>query len=167
MKSLIKAIGEWLQLVLVAFMVLQFFFIARVAWMSVSDPASTAFERSQAWQIISQKGHLAWRQDWRPVDHISVALKRAVLASEDSGFVQHKGVWWEAVEKAWRKNATAQAKLEAQATKANSNAKKTMPKIVGGSTITQQLAKNLLLSGERTLLEKPKNGSLPQPWKPF
>jgi monofunctional biosynthetic peptidoglycan transglycosylase len=158
MKSLIKAIGEWLQLVLVAFMVLQFFFIARVAWMSVSDPASTAFERSQAWQIISQKGHLAWRQDWRPVDQISVALKRAVLASEDSGFVQHKGVWWEAVEKAWRKNATAQAKLEAQAAKANSNAnsnaKKTMPKIVGGSTITQQLAKNLLLSGERTLLRK-------------
>ena len=118
MKSLIKAIGEWLQLVLVAFMVLQFFFIARVAWMSVSDPASTAFERSQAWQIISQKGHLAWRQDWRPVDQISVALKRAVLASEDSGFVQHKGVWWDAVEKAWRKNANAQAKLEAQAAKA-------------------------------------------------
>jgi monofunctional biosynthetic peptidoglycan transglycosylase len=154
MKYWVKAIGEWLQLVFVAFMVLQLFFIARVAWMSVSDPASTAFERSQAWQIFSQKGHLAWRQDWRPVDQISVTLKRAVLASEDSGFVQHKGVWWEAVEKAWRKNATAQAKLEAQASKANSNAKKTMPKIVGGSTITQQLAKNLLLSGERTLLRK-------------
>ena len=158
MNLLIRAIREWLQLVLVAFLVLQLFFVGRVAWMTVSDPSSTAFERSQAWQIISQKGHLAWRQDWRPVDQISVNLKRAVLASEDSGFKQHKGVWWDAVEKAWRKNATAQAKLEAQTAKANSNVsasgKKAMPKIVGGSTITQQLAKNLLLTGERTLLRK-------------
>jgi monofunctional biosynthetic peptidoglycan transglycosylase len=80
-------------------------------------------------------------------------LKRAVLASEDSGFTQHNGVWWDAVEKAWRKNASAQAKLEAQAAqKKNATAK--APKIVGGSTITQQLAKNLLLTGERTLLRK-------------
>jgi monofunctional biosynthetic peptidoglycan transglycosylase len=75
-----------------------------------------------------------------------------VLASEDSGFTQHKGVWWESIEKAWRKNASAQAKLDAQAAKANG--KKNMPKIVGGSTITQQLAKNLLLTGERTMLRK-------------
>jgi len=74
------------------------------------------------------------------------------LASEDSGFTQHKGVWWDAVEKAGRKNASAQAKLEAQAAKANG--KKNMPKIVGGSTITQQLAKNLLLTGERTMVRK-------------
>jgi monofunctional biosynthetic peptidoglycan transglycosylase len=120
--------------------------------MAVSDPSSTAFERSQAWQIFSQKGQLKWRQDWRSADQISVHLKRAVLASEDSGFTQHKGVWWDAVEKAWRKNASAQAKLEAQAAKANG--KKNMPKIVGGSTITQQLAKNLLLTGERTMLRK-------------
>jgi monofunctional glycosyltransferase len=104
---------------LVALVLLQVFFIGRVAWMAVSDPASTAFERSQAWQILSQKGHLKWRQDWRPSDQISVNLKRAVLASEDSGFMQHKGVWWESIEKAWRKNASAQAKLDAQAAKAN------------------------------------------------
>ena len=152
MKKIFKAIREWLQLVLVALVLLQIFFIGRVAWMAVSDPASTAFERSQAWQIISQKGHLKWRQDWRAVDQISVNLKRAVLASEDSGFMQHKGVWWDAVEKAWRKNASAQAKLDAQAEKAKG--KNAMPKIVGGSTITQQLAKNLLLTGERTLLRK-------------
>ena len=152
MKQVFKAIREWLQLVLVALVLLQVFFIGRVAWMAVSDPASTAFERSQAWQIFSQKGHLKWRQDWRKTDQISVNLKRAVLASEDSGFTQHKGVWWESIEKAWRKNASAQAKLEAQAAKASG--KKSMPKIVGGSTITQQLAKNLLLTGERTMLRK-------------
>jgi monofunctional biosynthetic peptidoglycan transglycosylase len=152
MKQVLKAIREWLQLVLVALVLLQVFFIGRVAWMAVSDPASTAFERSQAWQILSLKGHLKWRQDWHPSDQISVNLKRAVLASEDSGFTQHKGVWWESIEKAWRKNASAQAKLDAQAAKANG--KKNMPKIVGGSTITQQLAKNLLLTGERTMLRK-------------
>jgi monofunctional biosynthetic peptidoglycan transglycosylase len=154
MKQVFKALRDWLLLVLVALVLLQIFFIGRVAWMAVSDPASTAFERSQAWQIISQKGHLKWRQDWRAVDQISVSLKRAVLASEDSGFNQHKGVWWDAVEKAWRKNANAQAKLEAQAAKAKANGQKAMPKIVGGSTITQQLAKNLLLTGERTMLRK-------------
>lgn len=152
MKQFLQAIREWLQLVLVALVLLQVFFIGRVAWMTISDPASTAFERSQAWQILSQKGSLKWRQDWRPTEQISVNLKRAVLASEDSGFTQHKGVWWESIEKAWRKNASAQAKLEAQAAKANG--KKSMPKIVGGSTITQQLAKNLLLTGERTMLRK-------------
>ena len=150
MKNFIFALQQWLKLVLVGFVLLQFFFIGRVGLMAFSDPASTAFQRSQAWQIISQEGHLIWRQDWRGADQISNTLKRAVLASEDSGFTQHNGVWWDAVEKAWRKNASAQAKLEAQAAQ-KKNAKAKAPKIVGGSTITQQLAKNLLLTGERTL----------------
>jgi monofunctional biosynthetic peptidoglycan transglycosylase len=138
-----------LLLLLAGFVLLQLFFIGRVGLMSVLDPSSTAFERSQAWQIVSSQGRLLWRQAWVPPEQIAKSLKRAVLASEDSAFTSHNGVWWEAVEKAWSKNA----KLEAQAAQ-KKNGKVVAPKIVGGSTITQQLAKNLLLSGERTLIRK-------------
>jgi monofunctional biosynthetic peptidoglycan transglycosylase len=151
--SILNALKQWLWLVLAGFVILQLFFVGRVAFMAVVDPSSTAFERSQAWQIVSTQGRVTWRQQWQSDEQIAKTLKRAVLASEDSAFTTHKGIWWDAIEKAWQKNATSQAKLEAQAAKKN-GAQTATPKIVGGSTITQQLAKNLLLSGERTLLRK-------------
>lgn len=153
MRFALYAFKQWLLLLCAGFVLLQLFFIGRVGFMAVVDPSSTAFERSQAWQIVSNQGRLLWRQTWLPSDQIAKTLKRAVLASEDSAFTSHNGVWWDAVEKAWSKNAKAQAKLEAQAAQ-KKNGKVASPKIVGGSTITQQLAKNLLLSGERTLIRK-------------
>ena len=153
LSSVLKALKQWLWLMLAGFVILQLFFVGRVACMAVLDPSSTSFERSQAWQIANSKGRLIWRQQWQADDQIAKTLKRAVLASEDSAFTSHNGVWWDAIEKAWQKNAKTQAKLEAQAAK-KSDAKTAVPKIVGGSTITQQLAKNLLLSGERTMLRK-------------
>lgn len=138
---------RWLLLLLVAFMGLQFFFLVRIAVMARVAPESTAFERSEAWRIVSQKDKLRWGQDWVPYTQLSENLKRAVIASEDDIFAQHDGVQWDAIEKAWAKNA----KAELQASK-NVNAKQA--KIVGGSTITQQLAKNLFLSGERTFVRK-------------
>lgn len=153
MAKIIRAFKQWLGLLLMALLLLQIYFVARVALMAVIDPSSTAFERSQAWQILSTQGQLKWRQEWQPSSQLATTLKRAVLASEDSAFTSHHGIWWDAIEKAWSKNAKAQAKIEAQASKKN-NAKPAAPKIVGGSTITQQLAKNLLLSGERTLVRK-------------
>ncbi len=147
-----KALLRWFALVLVAAIVLQVFFVARIASMAVINPKSTAFERSEAWRIYSAKGRIPWRQEWVDYAQISDYLKRAVIASEDDAFSYHDGLDWEAMEKAWQKNAQA----EAQATKrSGGSGKPTRPlKIVGGSTITQQLAKNLFLSGERTLLRK-------------
>ena len=153
MRHALYAFKQWLLLLLVGFVLLQLFFIGRVGFMAVVDPSSTAFERSQAWQIVSSQGRLLWRQAWVPSEQIAKTLKRAVLASEDSAFTSHNGVWWDAVEKAWSKNAKAQAKLDALAAQ-KKNGNVVAPKIVGGSTITQQLAKNLLLSGERTLVRK-------------
>lgn len=142
-----KSFGRWLVLFLLAAVCLQLFFVGRIALMTVLAPQSTAFERSQAWQIVSNKGALPWRQEWQDYDHISDALKRAVIASEDDGFASHDGVDWDALEKAWTKNAKAEERAE-------KTRSKRPPKIVGGSTITQQLAKNLFLAGERTLLRK-------------
>ena len=153
MRLALEALKQWLLLTGVGLVLLQLFFVGRVGMMTVVDPSSTAFERSQAWQIFSQKGELKWRQSWESSDRIAKTLQRAVLASEDSAFTNHHGVWWDAVEKAWSKNAKAKAKIEANA-KPNKNGKVSAPKIVGGSTITQQLAKNLLLSGERTMIRK-------------
>ena len=145
MKSLGRALGTWLLLVAAAALALQLFFVARIALMAWVDPASTTFQRSEAWRILSTQGRLPWRQSWTPYEQISVHLKRAVIASEDDEFVRHDGVAWDAVQKAWKKNASA----EAQAQK-----RRSAPKVVGASTITQQLAKNLLLSGERTFVRK-------------
>jgi monofunctional biosynthetic peptidoglycan transglycosylase len=146
-----KAIGRWLLLAVLAFVGLQLFFVLRIAVAAWIDPQSTTFQRSEAWRVAREHDRLRWSQHWVPYAQISENLKRAVIASEDDGFASHEGVDWEAIEKAWQKNAKAE-ELAARRAQLRPNAKP--PKIVGGSTITQQLAKNLLLSGERTLLRK-------------
>ena len=155
--TLTSRILRWLLLVALACVALQLFFIGRIALMAVVNPASTTFQRSEAWRIVTEKGALRWRQQWVPYAQISDHLKRAVIASEDGDFINHDGVEWEAIEKAWQKNTQAEelaAKRAARTPPGKPAPATKAPKIVGGSTITQQLAKNLLLSGERTLLRK-------------
>lgn len=147
-----KAVLRWVALLIVAFIALQLFFVGRIAAMAVVDPESTTFQRSEAWRIANERDRLRWRQQWVPYERISDNLKRAVIASEDGSFVNHDGVDWDALEKAWERNAKAEELAARRAMLAPARARP--PKIVGGSTITQQLAKNLLLSGERTLLRK-------------
>lgn len=147
-----RGLGRWLTLLLLALVGLQLFFIVRIACMSVLMTESTSFQRSQAWQILTRDGRLPWRQEPVVLSAVSTKLQRAVLASEDATFTQHQGIWWQSLESAWEKNAKAKAQAEKRAQK---NPEKAVAvKIVGGSTITQQLAKNLFLSGERTLVRK-------------
>ena len=140
-------------LLALALLGLQLYFALRIAAMAYLDPQYTAFERSELWRISTAPERSHWHQQWMPYDQISRSLKSAVLASEDDGFATHGGVDWDAINTAWKKNAKAQARAEARSAAANGRSAKP-PRIIGGSTITQQLAKNLFLSGERTIVRK-------------
>ena len=116
--------------------VYQAYLFMSVAWLSNNNPATTAFITAEKDRLAQQKPVKPIRQTWVPYNKISPNLKRAVLAAEDSGFTEHDGVEWDAIEKA-----------------ALENLKKGKIKR-GGSTITMQLAKNLFLSADRSLLRK-------------
>lgn len=147
------ALFRWLSMCLLAMLLLQLFFVLRVASMAIVNPESTSFERTQIWHILQRENPVTWRQQWVDLPQISKNLQRAVIASEDDTFSQHDGIRWEALKSAWNKNAQAQARAERQTNQRPGNPAPQV-KIVGGSTITQQLAKNLFLSGERTMLRK-------------
>ena len=140
-----RLLRRWMMLVVLSGLGLQIYFVARVITMRYVDPQSTAFERSQIMQMLQSEHGLRWRQQWMAAGRINTTLRRAVIASEDDMFASHDGVQWQAIQKAWQRNEQAQAHTPA-------NGK--VPKVVGGSTITQQLAKNLFLSGERNFVRK-------------
>lgn len=141
-----RHIGRLLAVLALAVLCLQLWFAGRIALMNWLAPQSTSFQRSEAIRLLQEKQRVPWAQAWVDDAQLPKTLKRAVIASEDDGFVDHGGVDWDALKGAWKKNERAQARAEARG--------KPTAKVVGGSTITQQLAKNLFLSGERTLLRK-------------
>lgn len=152
---------QYLSLVAIGFVALQAFFLVRIVVIAHIAPESTAFQRSEMWRVArsniawnnevsnvnNRRPILPWGQKWVPTEKIAVSLKQAVILSEDENFMTHNGVEWRAIEKAWNKNERAQQRAEQK------NSTKPI-KVMGASTITQQLAKNLFLSGERHLLRK-------------
>jgi len=128
---------------LAGFVAMQLFFAVQIALWIGLDPSSTAFQRAERWRLCSWHWTCSVQSKWVPYDKISNNLKRAVLVSEDDIFFQHKGVRVEDMQKAWQKNQ--------QKTQSGNKSKTALR---GGSTITQQLAKNLFLSSEQNYLRK-------------
>jgi monofunctional biosynthetic peptidoglycan transglycosylase len=121
---------------LMLFIVVQLYFLIHILWWTKYNPSSTSFMRQQEAILLEKNPKFVLQHKWVAYDRISNNLKRAVIASEDDGFSEHEGVDWDAMQKAFEKN------------------KKKGKVVSGGSTITQQLAKNLFLSGERSYLRK-------------
>jgi monofunctional biosynthetic peptidoglycan transglycosylase len=114
------------------FLAVQLSFLVRVWWWKDHNPGDTAFMEARLERLRERDPKARLQQAWVGYDRISPSLKRAVVVAEDSKFVDHEGFDWEAIEKAREKNR-AKGKV-----------------VAGGSTISQQLAKNLFLSGART-----------------
>ncbi len=132
MKRLLR-FAAWLAVAAAAaFLALQLSYLARIWWWTDHDPQSTAFMRSRLAQLRQRDPSATLRHVWVPYRRISTSLKRAVVVAEDSRFVDHEGFDWEAIEKAREKNVR-KGRV-----------------VAGGSTISQQLAKNLFLSARRT-----------------
>lgn len=100
------------------------------------NPRTTAFIELRRQQAAVAHRVLAIQWQWRRLEQISVYLRAAVVYAEDSRFYDHDGVDWDAIEKAAESNYQRGTLFK------------------GGSTITQQLAKNLYLSPSRSLLRK-------------
>jgi monofunctional biosynthetic peptidoglycan transglycosylase len=96
----------------------------------------TAFMEHRLEEMRARDPQARLQHRWVPYGRISEPLKRAVIAAEDAKFLDHEGFDWEAIQKAMEKNER-RGKV-----------------VAGASTISQQLAKNLFLSGERSWLRK-------------
>jgi monofunctional glycosyltransferase len=126
-----KAFCYTLGTALLAVIAIQLWFLSHLIYWSNFNPSSTAFM-----DRYLEKPGAKLRHTWVPYSRISEHLKRSVVAAEDAKFLDHEGFDWEAITKAIQKNES-RGKV-----------------VAGASTITQQLAKNLFLSGSRSWLRK-------------
>jgi monofunctional biosynthetic peptidoglycan transglycosylase len=135
-----RSLGWWFKraflLLFALFFLYQLTITAQVVWFRWFDPQSTAFIDAERQRLAELDPPQQIDQRWVKYQDISVNAKRAVMSAEDTGFADHAGIEWDAIERAFRANAQSGSIR------------------FGGSTITMQLAKNLFLSSDRSYLRK-------------
>lgn len=136
MKTLLRGVWRAMLILLGLFMVWQVWVFAHVLWWIDHNPTSSAFMQAGLERLQEDKPDAELRHKWVPYDKISIHLKRAIVAAEDSKFLDHEGFDIEGIQKAVEKNLK-KGRL-----------------VAGGSTISQQLAKNLFLSSDRSFVRK-------------
>ena len=130
--SLNGYITRGLALFFMLLFVYQLWIFLHICWWIKFNPSSSAFMEDRLDIIQEKNPDASLKHKWVSYAKISTNLKRAVIASEDAKFLDHEGFDWEGIEKAYKKNLK-KGKI-----------------VAGGSTISQQLAKNLFLSTKRT-----------------
>jgi len=135
-----RTVGWWLKraflLLFLVFFLYQAVIAVQVVWFRWFDPQTTAFIDAERRRLAALEPPKSIDQRWVRYQDISVHAKRAVISAEDTGFMAHGGIEWEAIERAFRANTESGAIR------------------FGGSTITMQLAKNLFLSSDRSYVRK-------------
>ena len=138
--SPLKRISVIVIVALLLFVLYQFTFLVRVLWFNFYNPSSSAVMRQTLAELRQENPNAQLVFEWADYDQISNHLKHAVISSEDANFLEHKGVEWDAIRSAWEYN-------KQQAAQGSDKRR-------GGSTLTQQLAKNLFLSSSRSYTRK-------------
>ena len=137
---MLKTLWRWLWRGIVLFvavvLIYQLWIFLHIWWWVDHNPSTSAFMEQRLEVLQSKRPDAELRHQWVPYNRISNNLKRALIAAEDSKFLDHEGFDWEGIQKAYEKNLK-KGKI-----------------VAGGSTISQQLAKNLFLSSRKVFWRK-------------
>ena len=136
MKTALRWLGKGVAAAIALILLYQLWIFAHVLWWIDHNPTSTAFMEAGLARQQDKNPDAELRHKWVPYDRISSHMKRAIVAAEDAKFNEHEGFDVEGIEAAVKKNLK-KGRL-----------------VAGGSTISQQLAKNLFLSGDRSFVRK-------------
>ncbi|OJW83909.1 monofunctional biosynthetic peptidoglycan transglycosylase [Thiobacillus sp. 65-1402] len=136
MRTALRWLGKGIAAAIALVLLYQLWIFAHVLWWIDHNPTSTSFMQAGLARQQDKNPDAELRHKWVPYDRISIHLKRAIVAAEDAKFIEHEGFDVEGIQKAVEKNLK-KGRL-----------------VAGGSTISQQLAKNLFLSGERSFIRK-------------
>ena len=135
-----NTLGRWVKWILLGliglFLAWQLWLLGWVLLWGWVNPDTTRFMEIRLGELREKKPEAQLKKEWVPYERISIHLKRAIIASEDANFVDHEGFDWDGIQKAMVKN------------------QKKGRFVAGGSTITQQLAKNLFLTPTKSYFRK-------------